>query len=514
MLRRKQLTRSTPHHYLPPSTIPPLVFPGTPAMYSDCELPLNSTDSENITLSMEPHFTSHPDAYPEAQLDAAVLSVWNLGSESTEFIPGPCGQTSRNHYASPADWKQHKSRIIRLYQIEHKKLKDVKAIMENNHHFFATERMYKARFKEWDIYKNIRAKVVLDTVRRPATLQERSQEGHTRYSYNTSSDPETGSHSTAVTIPAHLSRINRYIKRNPARLGKLATQDRDRALSLFSAQRPETHEASTDQHVRHEASIDMPSPPWRSLPQVLQSDPREILKLLQNLFSWNNSSAYPVITSLDSTVRNLQPSGQLPGADYWHPDGMPSSREDRHMLKFVLRFRLAHVFTDEGYQHKGSSILQECWDNLSNALQPAGSSSFPAIKTFTYGLLSALEIMASFKSPGLSFQLFDHIAIKYAGQHPLIADVAIQLSNLEGRSLFETLDQARPMIWSGLSCNPILNSTALQIYMETVDIVIQSASITEACNGLQTLAGQALTCLELLSPDLIVWVEVRNALAT
>ncbi|KAH8754748.1 Clr5 domain-containing protein, partial [Diaporthe sp. PMI_573] len=54
-------------------------------------------------------------------------------------------------YATPEGWERHRDKIIELYI--KKTLKEVLEIMEHDHNFVATERMYKARFKDWGIIK-------------------------------------------------------------------------------------------------------------------------------------------------------------------------------------------------------------------------------------------------------------------------------------------------------------------------------------------------------------------------
>ncbi|KAJ0120595.1 hypothetical protein J7T55_015324 [Diaporthe amygdali] len=74
-----------------------------------------------------------------------------LSSNTT--IPFLTSSTRRRRYATEDDWRRHRDRMSSLYRI--KRLKDVIAIMENQYQFFATERMYKARFKEWGLKKNV-----------------------------------------------------------------------------------------------------------------------------------------------------------------------------------------------------------------------------------------------------------------------------------------------------------------------------------------------------------------------
>ncbi|KAH8743351.1 Clr5 domain-containing protein, partial [Diaporthe sp. PMI_573] len=55
------------------------------------------------------------------------------------------------NYATPEGWERHRERITQMYM--EKTLKEVLEIMEQDHNFFATERMYKARLKEWGVTK-------------------------------------------------------------------------------------------------------------------------------------------------------------------------------------------------------------------------------------------------------------------------------------------------------------------------------------------------------------------------
>jgi hypothetical protein len=49
------------------------------------------------------------------------------------------------------DWEFYQERISKLYKDN--KLENVMAIMEQTHDFFATEKMYKNRFKKWGLWK-------------------------------------------------------------------------------------------------------------------------------------------------------------------------------------------------------------------------------------------------------------------------------------------------------------------------------------------------------------------------
>lgn len=45
---------------------------------------------------------------------------------------------SQYGWATTADWEKHRQTIIDLYYHQNKTLKEVKTVMEQEHHFFAT----------------------------------------------------------------------------------------------------------------------------------------------------------------------------------------------------------------------------------------------------------------------------------------------------------------------------------------------------------------------------------------
>ncbi|KAH8743479.1 hypothetical protein F5883DRAFT_437839, partial [Diaporthe sp. PMI_573] len=76
----------------------------------------------------------------------------------------PQRNTRRKKYADKNDWEFHRERISKMYRVM--KLKDVLAFMEKTHEFFATEKMYKDRFKMWGVEKNVTAKRVQGALQR------------------------------------------------------------------------------------------------------------------------------------------------------------------------------------------------------------------------------------------------------------------------------------------------------------------------------------------------------------
>ncbi|KAI0009260.1 hypothetical protein F4779DRAFT_627948 [Xylariaceae sp. FL0662B] len=67
-------------------------------------------------------------------------------------------------WASTDDWAAQKDYITRLWD-ENKTLKEIIQIMQDDHQFYATVRMYKARFQKWGIEKKIKAEEAIEIFR-------------------------------------------------------------------------------------------------------------------------------------------------------------------------------------------------------------------------------------------------------------------------------------------------------------------------------------------------------------
>ncbi|KAI0124948.1 Clr5 domain-containing protein [Xylariales sp. AK1849] len=68
-------------------------------------------------------------------------------------------------WASLEAWEVHRETITELYGAQNLKLQDVMKIMEAQHQFFATARMYKARFNKWGLQKTLRFQDVGELLR-------------------------------------------------------------------------------------------------------------------------------------------------------------------------------------------------------------------------------------------------------------------------------------------------------------------------------------------------------------
>ncbi|KAI0968254.1 hypothetical protein F4678DRAFT_208102 [Xylaria arbuscula] len=68
-------------------------------------------------------------------------------------------------WATANDWASHRPVITTLYRDQNKTLKETMRVMEDKYKFFATVRMYKARFQQWEIEKKIKAEDAVEIFR-------------------------------------------------------------------------------------------------------------------------------------------------------------------------------------------------------------------------------------------------------------------------------------------------------------------------------------------------------------
>lgn len=84
-----------------------------------------------------------------SQINVKVVAP-SLAAE-THLLPPP------GNPPTPRDWEAYRAIFTRLYFTEGRKLRDVMAIMEGQHNFHATERMYKRRIDKWKLHKNYKS---------------------------------------------------------------------------------------------------------------------------------------------------------------------------------------------------------------------------------------------------------------------------------------------------------------------------------------------------------------------
>jgi hypothetical protein len=163
--------------------------------------------------------------------------LFTIDQNATNDEPGVAGSdpdyrlttTSAPQQAKKDGWERHRQRITKLYS--KKPLKEVVTIMEQEHNFVATKRMYKARFKEWGIRKNVTVGQVVDATlgaQRGSYRQVNQQQLCTQ-----NLGPLPHSDRMDTTNGPGLDQIERYVRRKPTGLIKLPTKDRERAEAYF-----------------------------------------------------------------------------------------------------------------------------------------------------------------------------------------------------------------------------------------------------------------------------------------
>ena len=392
---------------------------------------------------------------------------------------------ARRKYAAEDDWKRHRETISTLYK--QKRLKDVMSFMEREHGFFATERMYKARFKEWGVGKNVTAVEVQH-------LMQKLEQGKTKNEVLAASDR------------VDVSRIQRYVKRKPAGLRKLRQQQQHQdsihahhpldVLRALAQEEPKRRCPPYDpvRRIMHPRPIIMRAPEQLELPD-------EILRQLRTFMDGCYGPGVPA---------NLR---QLDGDFQW------LIGRDELMLDFVLKFRLAHNLIDEGYTRQGFQALNLCFDRLRLFLQEGR----PIL--LLYILSAALEASESFGRPEVLQMLFRHmtaLAENTLGKSHPTSEIARRLGALDRREQAQMLkltrrfaegqfagdDKSKEGSTSPGGVPP--NEPAFSIYSRTLEISSIGLKTDAALDGFRAmLADLAIASCETLA----FWVQMRIAIA-
>ncbi|RMZ92742.1 hypothetical protein DV736_g40, partial [Chaetothyriales sp. CBS 134916] len=91
-------------------------------------------------------------------------------AESPSSRKPKVSKRSTNSYPSD-EWKKHRALITQLYFEEGRTLKDVREVLEKEHNFTPSERMYKSRLHSWGLDKKKKEHEMLDLVRQGLELQ-------------------------------------------------------------------------------------------------------------------------------------------------------------------------------------------------------------------------------------------------------------------------------------------------------------------------------------------------------
>lgn len=436
---------------------------------------------------------------------------------------GPANSPHRKRYATEDDWRGHKDRISALYQTN--RLKDVITVMETQHQFFATERMYKARFKEWGIEKNVTAASVHKLCQKVEEVRERSPPTPGGRGWNERVVLDVGA-------DLDVKRIQKYMKRNPVGLGKLRTVSK-RSLEVIKALSVDSGKggsgrvkvsipvAKLKQH--QQQSTPELSPPtiameWPSGPEL----PSNVLGLLQAFIDNHFDSPYPFTPIPNSTYARTAPSKwQSQGQNPSSPAGpftssfVQASRHGETMLDLVLKFRIAHTLLDDGLARGGMQTFNACLGSLALCVQQAQNASpfdtRPATELMLWALSVASEMMGDFKhSKELVRQMLLQMTALCAAYQPTMAELTKGLSQIESSSgqvamlklVRCSISQA---LFAAAECEP-----AFETYSKTVSIAESPLSPGDKLQALQKIATDPMV---LKSPGLDAWMETRLAFA-
>lgn len=437
----------------------------------------------------------------------------------------PTSSPRRRRYATEDDWRSHKDRISSLYLT--KRLKDVIAVMEGQYQFFATERMYKARFKEWGLEKNVTAAKV-------HKLMQRVEEEQQRRRSPSRSGGKAGNERVVLDVGEDLDvrRIQKYMKRKPVGLGKLRPASKRsleviKAMSVDSGGKGSSGRGKVSIPVvklEQQSQPDTPELPlstltlqWPPGPEL----PNETVGLLQAFIDNQFDCPYPFASIPTSKFppqtppkRQFQGHRPLNPVDVCTQSFTQVSWQDEMMLAFVLKFRTACILLDDGLASEGMQSMNACLESLAFSIQQAQNTSpmdtRPATQAILWALSAASEMMSDFKhTRKLVLQmLLQRITALCAGYQPTMAELARRMSQLGAPEQVGMLRLARYSISQALFV-AAEHRPAFEMYSKSVSIAESPLSPGDKVQALQTLSSDPVVHA---LPVLAAWMETRIAL--
>ncbi|KAJ2976018.1 hypothetical protein NUW58_g8197 [Xylaria curta] len=194
-------------------------------------------------------------------------------------------------WATPSDWATHRPLITRLYSDQNKTLKETMRVMEEKHAFYATVRMYKARFQQWRIEKKIKAEDAVEIFRQ---LTARAKAGKRSVAF-------------IRGRKVNLERLQRYRYRAAAIVSEQILRAENDPVDFTTEISPSS--PSSDVHCRTPSPSPSPSPPPEDRPTLFRrledpTDlrvPRECMQILSSYIAgsvragvWQVTSTTPV----------------------------------------------------------------------------------------------------------------------------------------------------------------------------------------------------------------------------
>lgn len=464
--------------------------------------------------------TSAPKAHTMSPTSSPTSSTCTV--MSTASAPTARGR----RYAKDDDWMRHRARITDLYKVQ--TLKYVMKTMEDKHNFVATERMYKARFKEWGAGKNMTATQLGNMAKK---VQD-NWEKHIPYL-------DGSSKTTVLDVigdldPTEVKRAQKYMKRKPVGLKKLRADpkrplDIIKALSVDSGKghmggRPkvsiptaklEYQQPHTPLHLMSPPSDTMM--PWspRDGALVMDGVSDEMTRLIQTAVDQEFNIAYSYACSpMTPTPTHWQSLDQ--SANQLMSSAMPAAIEnlqapDQMMLDFVHKFRIAHILLDDGLTAQAFEVVNLCMSILTTRLhQSQGSDSRAAGTVILYALTAALEMSINFSRLDVLHMLFQHINNVCGESQPRMAEIARRMPQLSRMQQIPTLKLARMVMSRTAVGYSGRDNPSYEAYSKTVDISISHESAEEKVRQLQVYLVEPLVQR---MPLMVAWMEKRISLA-
>ncbi|KUI57787.1 hypothetical protein VP1G_05094 [Cytospora mali] len=480
-----------------------------------------------LTPDGEPHRKLH-EAHPLRPAttltpDSSPTCTTTVMSTASEGISN-AGKARGRRYAMEDDWRRHREKITSLYKT--KRLKDVMMIMEDEHNLFATERMYKARFKDWGLQKNVTATEVQKLVQKV----EEEQQRHCQRS----PPGQNGRLVLDIGKDVDVKRIQKYMKRRPKGLDKLRNDRHQpleviKALSVDGATGRGKVSISTVKLEEQEQSYYsfLTSPEWDMTgPWSPRSHlPDDVPQLLQIFIDNGFDAPYPYTYSPGEAFTLSLPSQwqrHVHGHGHSHSLGSITSSieavssRDVMMLDFALKFRVAHILLDEGSVEQGQKVIDMCLGSLALCLQQiqdiSSMSKRPATVVVLWALSAALEMMVDFKCAKkvVLDLLYDRLVVLCEAYQPTMAEIVRLLSRMGSREQEAMIKLARQMISRALSADPSYFEPCFEMYSRTVDVAISLLPPSDKVGLLEQLAREPMLPG---SPTIDAWKELRIALA-
>lgn len=490
--------------------------------------------------------------FPTPQ-QSSVTSAPTIITPSPTSSLTPSGSTirsqivkGRRYNEKESDWSWHKERIVSLYIAKRLRLKDVIAIMETEHNFVATGRMYKTRFKEWGVQKNVTVGKVHSLIQK---VEQHKKHMHQRGQQGRLSD--SGCKTTVVDVGDDLDvmRIQKYMNRKPVGLERLREDPKKpldiiKALSVDTGKgrlgrpkvsipvaklgrqqpQPRSQPQPQPQPQPQFHMLSTPLPPdqmmlWSPDIEVRGGLTNDTTGHLQTVVDQDFNGSYPYICSPIPISPAPSYPWQSPSDSQSHnpldPSVSPSIHEmlgvDEIMLNFVLKFRVAHVLLDDGLTMQAFEMVNICLNLLSIRLQQTpGMESRAARMVLLFVLTAALEMSISFDHPEMLHTFFQHLNLVFAGQQPRIADIARQLPQLGRMQQVSMLKVARQMTCRAIYKCPGRDDPGYELYAKTVEIANGQSSPEQKLRKLQALSVEPATSE---FPLRSLWLNTRVALA-